>query len=196
MSRILEVIYLMLPLILAGTTNMIFIKTPYFNFLKRPIDLNIILSDGQRLFGNNKSWKFFIGMIVFTSFWFFLFYILAITFPWAARLSLIPFYKFHSIFSIFIFGAVWGFSYVLFELPNSFFKRRLRIAPGEHGKGALGLLFIFIDQADSVIGCSLAMLIFYIPGMTIFLLFIIIGIIVHFLMNILLFIIGVRKKIV
>jgi len=34
-------------------------------------------------------------------------------------------------------GFALGFAYVLFELPNSFIKRRLDIAPGKQANNAL-----------------------------------------------------------
>lgn len=48
-------------------------------------------------------------------------------------------------------NTVLGLGYVLGELPNSFAKRRLGIAPGLQGRGPLGLLFFIFDQLDSVL---------------------------------------------
>ena len=56
-----------------------------------------------------------------------------------------------------------GFGYALFELPNSFIKRRLGIQPGESPK-RFKALFILMDQLDSGIGVALATwLVFAIP---------------------------------
>ena len=45
-----------------------------------------------------------------------------------------------------------GTGYVVGELPNSFFKRELDVAPGGAAKGWLGPVFWVIDQVDSLIG--------------------------------------------
>ena len=54
-----------------------------------------------------------------------------------------------------LFTALLGLAYVLAELPNSYVKRRLDIAPGQNSRGWKGRLFIVIDQIDSVLGCLL-----------------------------------------
>jgi hypothetical protein len=47
-------------------------------------------------------------------------------------------------------GLVLGAGTVLGELPNSFLKRRLGIAPGAHRRSAAGLALAVWDQADFV----------------------------------------------
>ena len=49
-------------------------------------------------------------------------------------------------------GALLGASVVLGELPNSAFKRRLGIAPGERAGTPLGVVLAIHDQADFVLG--------------------------------------------
>jgi dolichol kinase len=49
-------------------------------------------------------------------------------------------------------GVLIGFAYVIAELPNSYLKRRLGIAPGQ----ASGPLFRVLDHLDSALGCALA----------------------------------------
>ena len=61
---ILEMYISMMPVILAGVLNMIWCKSDLARCLKIPMDRNIILRDGKRLFGDNKTWKGFFGMIV------------------------------------------------------------------------------------------------------------------------------------
>ena len=65
-----------------------------------------------------------------------------------------------------LLGIVQGLGYALFELPNSFVKRRMGIQPGESPK-RFKALFILMDQLDSGIGVALATwLVFSIPGPT------------------------------
>ena len=43
---------------------MIFCKSSLLEVAYRPMDAGLILKDGKRLFGANKTWKGFLGMIV------------------------------------------------------------------------------------------------------------------------------------
>ena len=158
------------------------------------MDNGRVLGDGERLFGDNKTWKGFLGMILFTSFWFTIFGLLATSFEWASRLSLISFDGYNSPFTEMFYGAWWGLGYVLFELPNSYIKRRIRIQPGTNGNGFLGGIFTFVDQADSVVGCLIFMLLFYTPGVMEALLFFIIATVIHYIVNILLYMLRLKKQ--
>jgi len=125
---------LILPIIMGGVSNMIFMKLPILKSWRYPMDAHKTFR-GKRIFGDNKTWKGFSGMIVFTALSGLLFWGL-----------LYPFSFFYL-----LRGAWIGFAYVLFELPNSFIKRRLNIASGKNG----GFLQTFFDQCDSVIGIAL-----------------------------------------
>jgi hypothetical protein len=46
---------------------------------------------------------------------------------------------------------------MLSELPNSFIKRQLGIAPGNAGNGFVGVLFYILDQIDMLIGVWLVL---------------------------------------
>lgn len=194
MFFLLKVIYLMGPIILSGVLNMVYIKLPLTNFLKRPIDGGIVLKDNKRLFGSNKTWKGFIGMIVLTSFWMIFFTLLYYNYKWAKEISLIPYGTFNPIWICSFYGALWGFGYVLFELPNSFIKRRIDIQPGKNAKRIKGIIFTFIDQADSVIGCIFFMLFFYKPDILILVFLFIIGVGIHYIINVLLYLIGLKNQ--
>ncbi len=186
MSPVSKLFYLVLPIIFAGISNMVFVKVSALNFLKKPIDRGILLSDGKRLFGDHKTWKGFIGMIIFTALWFVFFQFLAKGINLCDTLSLIP-YKNFSFLQGLAAGAVWGFGYVLFELPNSYIKRRINIQPGKTGSGMIGFIFSFVDQADSVIGCLLMLSLFYPPSMLDFIGIFALSVAVHYLINILLY---------
>ena len=51
-------------------------------------------------------------------------------------------------------GAVYGLFYMLFELPNSWIKRRMGIASGERST-RFRWFFTLLDKTDSAIGVSL-----------------------------------------
>jgi len=52
----------------------------------------------------------------------------------------------------FAWGALLGGGYVAGELPNSFVKRQLDVAPGAPARGVLRPLFWLVDQCDSLVG--------------------------------------------
>jgi CDP-archaeol synthase len=110
--------------------------------LKRPLDCGVRVR-GRRLFGDNKTWR---GAIVM-----FLGVLAA-----ALLLSLWPWYWHHLPDGIqdagpWIYGTLLGLGVVLGELPNSFIKRRLDIAPGTQRRGLGGALLSLYDQADFVL---------------------------------------------
>jgi CDP-diglyceride synthetase len=124
--------FLLLPAILGGVLNMVFVKLPLLRRWQIPMDGGKVLGDGRRVFGDNKTWKGFFGMIALTA--------LSAWLCWRGVYA-------HS----FLRGAWLGFAYVLFELPNSFIKRRLGVQAGTNG----GFVQTFFDQADSAIGYAL-----------------------------------------
>lgn len=190
---LIQILYLILPILLGGLCNMIFVKISWLNQLKIPLDGGRNGADGKRIFGDNKTVKGFIGMPLFTALWFSFFHWLAQTSPAAQALSLIPFHTFSAL-SALLYGGIWGLGYVLAELPNSWIKRRLDIAPGKNSNGPLRWLFIFFDQADSVIGCLIALHLFYAPPFNLTLLIAAIAIGVHFAMNFLLYALGLKQQ--
>ena len=142
--------------------------------LKRPID------GGRHVFGNNKTWRgalcMFTGVLIATG----------ICWPllpdslrdehWLAV------------------GALIGAGTVLGELPNSYLKRRLGIAPGERRTTPAGIALIVYDQADFVPGIALALL----PIWTMPLDTLVIGFVavtaIHFAINVIGYGIGAREQ--
>ena len=57
-----------------------------------------------------------------------------------------------------VFGALVGLGTVAGELPNSFLKRQLGIAPGPQRRSAAGIAISIFDQADIVIGIWVCLL--------------------------------------
>ena len=69
MSTLAQLLFVIAILVCAGASNMVFVKAPILNGLSRPMDSGVLFRDGKRLFGDNKTWKGFFGMIVLTSIW-------------------------------------------------------------------------------------------------------------------------------
>ncbi len=190
MNHYLELIYLFIPVILAGIFNMVFVKIRFLNVLKKPMDNGTILHDGQRLFGDNKTWKGFIGMVVFTAFFMVLQKYFSLFFLPENYLQIVDFNSINGV----LVGSVLGLGYALFELPNSFIKRRINIQPGKNISGFAGLFFTILDQADSVIGCICAMLFFYSFSLFDFVFMIFFGSALHYALNVLLYLAKLKKQ--
>ena len=179
--------------IIAGIVNSIFCKSNTLNSLKKPMDFNKKFFDGKRIFGDHKTWKGFIGYIIFNI-------IFTIIFSFIWRYTKLEQYNFFYInhsntlkFNLLI-GVLLGLFYALFELPNSFIKRRLDITPGKTIKGKKRIIFILMDQADSVFGVALVVWFFYPIGIWIYLLYILIGTITHLIINMMLYFMHLRKN--
>ena len=194
MTAVLEMYISLLPAILAGILNMVWCKTKILKCLSVPIDNNKVLKDGERLFGNNKTWKGFLGMILLGIF---------CTIIWGIINSNNSYIFEHNyMYNNFdntltyntLMGSLFGLAYAFFELPNSFIKRRMKIIPGKRLNGIKGFIFVFIDQADSVIGCVLVLTLVYPMSLGFYLIYVLLGAITHLLINILLYFCKLRKN--
>jgi len=190
---ILKMYVTLLVPIIAGIINSIFCKTNALSFLKKPMDFNKNWKDGKRIFGDHKTWKGFFGYIVLNI-------IISLIFSYIYKVTktenLNFFYINHDntfLYNLLI-GFLLGLFYALFELPNSFLKRRLDIKEGKTIKGKKKILFILLDQADSVFGVALVVWMFYPIGLCIYLLYIVIGTVTHLLINMLLYFLHLRKN--
>jgi hypothetical protein len=190
----LKLFYFLLPVIFGGVSNMLYVKLPLVRRWNAPIDRNCLAGDGKRLFGENKTWQGFVGMITFTAFWMFIFTHMANTYDWVYKFALVDYRAWQHPLQAWLYGAILGFGYVLFELPNSYMKRRIDIPPGKNGYGWRGIVFYFVDQADSVLGCLLVMHFFFQPTWQEALGIFILGTIIHYLINLILFAVGLKKQ--
>ncbi len=193
MEKIITMYVTLLPPILAGMLNMLWCKLPILNALKKPIDGGKILKDGKRLFGNSKTWKGFLGYGLTNILTFVL---------WGLACGSSPYLGSHNYFYMENDNTLWfnisvgfllGMAYALFELPNSFLKRRLGIGQSMDIKTAKKIFFIFLDQVDSVFGLALVVWIFHDIGIVTYIQFIILGAVTHILANFLLYGMRLRK---
>ncbi len=194
MSTLPQLLFLIAILVCAGATNMSFVKAPLLQGLSRPMDGGVVLRDGKRLFGDNKTWKGFFGMIAITAIWLAVAGGLAADYQWVKDLSLIPFAEFKIPGTVWLFGALWGLAYVLAELPNSFLKRRIDILPGENASGMKGFSCLVLDQADSVIACVLVLPLFSSITFPDAIVLIILGSLAHYLTNLGLYVVHLKKQ--
>ena len=191
---ILKMYMTLLTPIIAGIINSIFCsKVKAFDFLKKPIDGNKNFIDKKRIFGDNKTWKGLFGYIFFNTI---ICVLLGMLFNILKWNDLNFFYINHpnTIKYNLLIGFLIGLFYALFELPNSFLKRRLGITPGKTIKGFKKVFFIILDQADSVFGVALVVWMFYPLGIKKYILYIVIGVVTHLIINMLLYFAHLRKN--
>ena len=184
----------LMPLLLAGAANMLFTKSRLYRAHCEPIDGGRCFTDGKRIFGDNKTWAGFLGMIAATCIAQVLWGLLSAsseTIGCANEMyqcfdNTLPFNA--------AVGALLGFMYVLCELPNSFLKRRLNIQPGKTADGFKGALFFVIDQIDSLLGVVL--LLALLTGITLpqYVQYILLGAVTHLALNAVLYALKIRKN--
>jgi hypothetical protein len=131
--------WLFLPVLGAPALHAPVLRFDLLRGLKRPIDGGRTWRD-RRLLGDNKTWR---GALVMT------------TGPLVATLALHRFAWYRRRLPVEVdpvrLGVLLGVSTVAGELPNSFLKRRLDIAPGAQRNAALSVF----DQADFVLTAAL-----------------------------------------
>ena len=194
MLKIIGMMYVTLvPTILAGVMVMLWCKLPILKAIARPIDFGKNFVDGKRLFGDNKTWKGMLGYIIFNTLFSALWGFACMG---GALKDLNFFYQYHENtipFNLLI-GVLLGLGYSIFELPNSFLKRRLDITPGKSISGFWKVFFVFLDQADSVFGVALVVWFFYPLGILLYLLYVLVGAATHLILNMMLYFMHLRKN--
>ncbi len=184
----------LMPVIFAGILNMIFCKLPVLGFLKKPMDMGKNFTDGRRIFGENKTWKGFAGYVILGTLMGVLWGFICKASPVLASHDFFYFEHENKITYNLLIGVLIGIAYGLFELPNSFIKRRMGIEPGKTMKGWQKVLFIFLDQADSIFGCVLVVCIFHPLPVWYYFVYVIVGAVTHIILNMLLYFAHLRKN--
>lgn len=173
------------PVVIAGILHMFVVKYDFLSVLKRPLH--------TLYFGKNKTWRGIILMPFFGIIGMFILYHFLVF----LNLDEILFYKI--IYKNFepqtvniLLGFLLGLFYSLFELPNSYLKRKCGIAPGEQSK-KFRLLFIILDRIDSSIGIVIIYIFWgFSPKECVLL--IPLGILVHLMVTLPLYFFGIKEK--
>lgn len=175
MHSIALALWIALPVVAAGALHIAAIRLKFFPALARiPIDGGRTVR-GRRVFGDNKTLRGLVLMIGFTVLtttaqaW------LAAHYDWARALTPQPLTAAGPL----RWGALLGLGYVLGELPNSFLKRQINIAPGAPGAGTLVPVFWIVDQVDSLAGALIAMSLIWFPPWPLVVALLIVTLVVH-----------------
>jgi len=147
LSDALGTVYLLLPLLGGAVVHGLCMKRSWLAFLARPMDGGRHLR-GRPLFGRSKTWRGPVAVAAGTAA------------TWALQqgplhgvevLAALEPVDLHALPGAWL-GALLGASAELAELPNSFVKRRLGIAPGGTARGPLAAVFYLWDQLDVLLG--------------------------------------------
>jgi CDP-diglyceride synthetase len=192
-NAVLQIYVSLAPVIIAGVLNMVWCSTSLAPGLNRPLDNRKVLRDGRRVFGDNKTWKGLLGMVVLGAVAFVLW---SLVVQGSSLVQWDLFHQRHPATLPFdtLVGALLGAAYALFELPNSFLKRRLAIAPGKESAAPRKWLFVVLDQIDSVVGCAVVVAILATVTPLFLLGLVVVGGITHILLNMALFAVGLRRN--
>ena len=152
-----RVAWMVTPVLVAGLGQVLVLKAGLLPGLAVPLDRGVHWG-GKPLLGPRKTWR---GVIIMTT----LSALVARAQAKAARRSkrlraIAPFD--YDRINPWLVGVALGLGYCLAELPNSFVKRRLDIAPAGKGNRFAWLQYL-VDQSDSVAGCLVALRFFYKP---------------------------------
>jgi len=197
MGFIVEALIALVPSIIGPILCMIILKTKFLLFLNKPIDNNIVLKDGRRLFGDNKTIRGFFTYIFST---------IIVSIIWGAMCKEIDIlgtnnalYIAHKNTILFncIIGFLYGAAYAIFELPNSFIKRRFGIDNSnvKDIKPMKKYIFRLFDFIDSAIGCVLVLALFYKMTGFQYIVLVLIGGLLHYIIVFILYKLKIKKEI-
>lgn len=153
-------------MILSNVGHILLVKKNAFSKLAIPIST-------QQL-GANKTWRGFLVLIVLNAI--------------CSGLLNLAFGYFSAIEALWLGGGL-GFAYMLFELPNSWLKRRRGIESGETPGW-----FVVLDKTDSSFGVSLTSAFLFGFSLWQTLLLFLLGSATHVLFSWLLVLVGVKKR--
>lgn len=146
LEALLFTIFCLLP---AGLLHhLVIIPRNLLSWLKLPLDFHLNLGQ-KRVFGSSKTWR---GVVMMTVFPAILGWIYSQIFLQTTPLSYMPSWQ----------AGFWlGLGYSLGELPTSFIKRRVGVAPSAQASGRLGWLLYILDQVDSILGTAVTALLVF-----------------------------------
>ncbi len=186
---VLQALWLALPVLVAGIVQILIIKAGWLKSLAAcPIDGGLCFRD-RRVFGANKTLR---GAVIMPLISALASALQARAAPGASEwLCVAPFQVNHPA----AWGLLLGFGYVIGELPNSFLKRQLDIAPGAAAKGRTAFLFWLADQWDSVIGVFLVLGFVWAPGLQFMVMLFALALLLHTLAAALMVVLGLKERI-
>lgn len=145
MRTTLQALWLFAPLLVSAALSGAVIRLGWWRALARPIDAGAMVR-GRRLFGDSKTWRGVVTAVVGS--------VAAVALQRLAHGSVPAWLEVvdYGATSPLLLGAALGVGATAGELPNSFVKRQLGIAPGKTTSGVWAIVFFAWDQVDLVVG--------------------------------------------
>jgi CDP-2,3-bis-(O-geranylgeranyl)-sn-glycerol synthase len=180
-------LFLIAAFVIAGVAQTAWFKAPMSQRFAIPLDGGLTFR-GRRVFGPHKTIRGFVVMVPAAAI---AFGILALAAGDPASAGLWPLRAGQYV----LLGAWAGFGFMAGELPNSFVKRQLGVAPGGIGAAAnVRVIQRAVDRLDSPAGMLVALsAVAPIPALT-WTIALFIGPILHGLFSLLLFRLGVKAR--
>ena len=182
-------IFLIVAFVLAGLLHSAWLRSPASRRLAIPIDGGARFR-GRRIFGENKTVRGFVVLIPAAALMF-----VAL----AAATRIVPDIA-SSLWPLGLggyaaLGAWAALGFMLGELPNSFVKRQLDIAPGQAARGHVSAVIGFVvDRLDSIVGMLAAVTLAVPTPWTTWLWVVILGPAIHWSFSVLLYRLGVKAR--
>jgi CDP-diacylglycerol--serine O-phosphatidyltransferase len=175
---VLQAFLLIMPVVFAGSLHMLAVKKDILPQTKIPICFSLL--------GENKTYRGMILMPTFTMIGTLLLYLVNKFLPGSIQLAL-------GLYQSIQLGILLGVAYVLFELPNSFFKRQLGIPPGKSPE-RFKVFFRLLDRLDSTIGCLMVFYFFLKVNLETLGILLVLGISIHAITTNTLYMLRIRKE--
>jgi hypothetical protein len=145
-------LFLTVAFVIAGLAHSAWLRTRLSRRLMMPLDGGLRFR-GRRVFGENKTVRGFLVMVPAASL---AFAALAAALSVSSQDAIAELWPL-SIASYGALGAWAGLGFMVGELPNSFVKRQLDIAPGSAPRGwAAAVICFVVDRLDSILGALIA----------------------------------------
>jgi len=185
-----QLLFLGSPILLAAVAQGLCIRYDWLAPIKKPLDLGLHLR-GKRIFGDHKTWRGLAINVVCCT-------LGTLIQAWFQREDYLPrwlpFFDYEKHGPL--IGLLLGLGMTVGELPNSFVKRQLEIAPGMRKKGFIGIVFFLFDQVDLTVGIWLFLFFVIRPSLVMILWSFAITIVSHVAVSSMGYFLGMRKTLV
>ena len=182
--------FLIAAFVLAGLAQVAWLRSPLSLLFRIPIDGGRKVR-GRRVFGDNKTWGGFVVMVPAVG---------TVCLLLGLARGLLPAVWSRGLWPLTtpgygLLGCWLGLGFMAGELPNSFLKRQLGIAPGAAPRNRLGRRLCFLlDRLDSIAGATLALALVLPAPLGTCLAILLIGPGVHWLFSVLLYRLGMKAR--
>jgi hypothetical protein len=183
-------LFLTVAFIVAGLAHSAWLRMPASRRLLLPLDGGAHFR-GKRVFGENKTVRGFVVMVPAAAASF------AVLHAIVSRVSPSVAAELWRLDSrgYAVLGAIAGLGFMLGELPNSFVKRQLDVAPGMAPPSRVGTAVTFVvDRVDSIVGMLIAISLTVPTSWATWAYVLLIGPGIHLAFSVLLYRIGVKAR--